>query len=364
MHSGVTSRTKFVKLDEVLRSLHSSTLSWKNDAVAEWPPLSRVRFEKHFGTVVALLASLVAAHPSVDVIEWGFNCLACLFKYLSKLLVLDLRPTYALMAPLLGREHQKSFVLQFTAEAMAHLTRKAAALSYKNKQPLRLLLEHIFADLNASKESRNPKEYQHGLMLMFSAAARGVKGVMHSSATALLDCIFEIVTTGDSENNLAGEEVLRGTVMFLTYHVQVDGDHPAMVLARKALEETSQGRVTANSRIASSLLLTVAAIKKGSRVASWPPLLDTLAKLLLIVQTETEVESETSWRSCLTTAVVLQQAPLDSLLPRLSRILDILTKGRFAHYFLAFCSLSHQLGKERFHSLLMSHFKRFVLPCC
>lgn len=37
------------------------------------------------------------------VIEWTFACLAFLFKYLSRLLVPDLRPTFDILAPLLGR---------------------------------------------------------------------------------------------------------------------------------------------------------------------------------------------------------------------------------------------------------------------
>jgi len=74
------------------------------------------RFEKHFEQAVTVVSRLAARHADVEVIEWSFSCLAWLFKYLSRLLVPDLRPVFDLMSPLLGKEHQKVFVSKFAAE--------------------------------------------------------------------------------------------------------------------------------------------------------------------------------------------------------------------------------------------------------
>ncbi|KKY28364.1 putative heat repeat protein [Diplodia seriata] len=102
----------------------------KRDALSLEPLLSLVshfahdlgaRFEKYFARTVRIVCDVAAKHPDIEVIEWSFTCLAWLFKYLSRLLVPDLRPLYDLMAPLLGKEHQKSFVSRFAAEAMSFL---------------------------------------------------------------------------------------------------------------------------------------------------------------------------------------------------------------------------------------------------
>ena len=74
----------------------------KQDALSLEPLLSLLshlahdlgaRFEQHFQRSLTLVTSIAAKHPDVEVIEWCFTYLAWLFKYLSRLLVTDLRPT-------------------------------------------------------------------------------------------------------------------------------------------------------------------------------------------------------------------------------------------------------------------------------
>lgn len=321
------------------------------------------RFEKYFGPTVSLLSSLAARHTSVDVIEWSFNCLACLFKYLSRLLVPDLRPTYGLMAPLLGREHQKPFVTQFAAEAMAHLTRKAAAATCRNNgAPLQTLLECVFVDLHSAKDSAEFKEYQRGLVLMLSAAAKGVKGVMHSSAPLLLESMLQTLSEVGVETGFVGEETLQGTVLSLVCHVEVDGSHPALLLVQTTLDVPLESISAENIRIAATLLLTILGAKKGSRVKSWSTVLDTLKTLVDVVDfVGDRVSDETLWRTCMVAAVALQQSPLDSSMPFLGRLLPVISGERFRPHFLAFCSFFHKIGPERFQSTVLPYFRRFVV---
>ncbi|KAJ8608029.1 hypothetical protein MRB53_039935 [Persea americana] len=52
-----------------------------------WPTLQEildVRFEAHFDLAVRTVASVASQHADLQVVEWCFNCLAWLFKYLSR----------------------------------------------------------------------------------------------------------------------------------------------------------------------------------------------------------------------------------------------------------------------------------------
>lgn len=129
-------------------------------------------FEPYFGRAVALLSSLVAKHADVSTIEWTFNSLAYLLKYLSRLLVPDLRPLFDILAPLLGREQQKGFITRFAAEALSFLLRKA------REEPLRLIIRHIFEDLTKTVDNPGANGYRQGLMTMF----------MESCVVSLLPC--------------------------------------------------------------------------------------------------------------------------------------------------------------------------------
>ncbi|PHH88062.1 hypothetical protein CDD83_8047 [Cordyceps sp. RAO-2017] len=62
-----------------------------------------VRFEKHFSRSLQLILDIVGKPRDVEVIEWSFGAMAFLFKYLSKLLAPDLRPTFDTLSPLLGK---------------------------------------------------------------------------------------------------------------------------------------------------------------------------------------------------------------------------------------------------------------------
>lgn len=142
----------------------------RRDALALEPLLSLLSqfahdlgatFEPYFARSVTLLGSLVAKHADVSTIEWTFNCLAYLLKYLSRLLVPDLRPLFDILAPLLGREQQKTFITRFAAEALSFLLRKA------KEEPLRLIIRHVFEDLIKCGGNHGEKGYRQGLMNMF-----------------------------------------------------------------------------------------------------------------------------------------------------------------------------------------------------
>ncbi|KAK5009683.1 U3 snoRNP protein, partial [Cryomyces antarcticus] len=118
------------------------------------------RFDKHFERAVATICRVAADHADAEVIEWSFNCLAWLFKYLSRLLVPDLRPLYDLMAPMLGKTHQKPFITRFAAEAMSFLMRKAGAVYHRDHKPLDDILAHIMVDHEKEAAEHDVSLYQ------------------------------------------------------------------------------------------------------------------------------------------------------------------------------------------------------------
>ncbi|KAK0660158.1 U3 small nucleolar RNA-associated protein 20 [Lasiodiplodia hormozganensis] len=172
----------------------------KRDALSLEPLLSLVshfahdlgvRFEKYFARAVQTVCQVAAKHSDIEVIEWSFTCLAWLFKYLSRLLVPDLRPLYDLMAPLLGKEHQKSFVTRFAAESMSFLVRKAGASYHRDKEPLQIIVSHALSDLEALAQRDDASQYQQGLMSLFVDSVKGIQNGLHSSAEAILKVLLE-----------------------------------------------------------------------------------------------------------------------------------------------------------------------------
>lgn len=176
-----------------------------------------VKFEKHFATAVTLVSSVAATHPDIEVVEWSFTCLAWIFKFLSRLLVPDLRQLLSIMTPYLGKERQKPFVARFAAESMSFLIRKAGLVYYKNKAPLETAVSFLFDDISkAADDNKDTENYREGLMTMFSDAIRGVNNGLHSNGMDILNCVLsQIPPTSENHNDPA--EVIFGLVVSLVH---------------------------------------------------------------------------------------------------------------------------------------------------
>ena len=314
------------------------------------------RFESHFGAAVNLVASLAATHPAVEVIEWSFGCLAWLFKYLSRLLVPDLRPLFQIVAPLLGKEPQKTHTTQFAAEALSYLIRKAAVPYHKNRTPLDLIVKHILEDLG-SLEARpeNIQLYQHGLMALFVESIKGIARKLHSCGAQVYRSLVEQVLEAIGTTQRRGADLIYGVTIGLLHFTDAQGFEPILEIIVDLVEKLNLGSRDANVAICGRLLFVASTVRKGSRIADWEPLLSALASLLGLCDIASD---ETFTQIYKAAAVILQTSPLEVVIPHVRPAMSVLAQKRHSQHFLAFCHDFHDLGSERFHSLVFPYFSK------
>ncbi|PKY03121.1 putative HEAT repeat protein [Aspergillus campestris IBT 28561] len=276
------------------------------------------RFEKYFAASVTLVASIAATHPEVEVVEWSFTCLAWIFKFLSRLLVPDLRQLLGIMTPYLGKERQKAFVARFAAESMSFLIRKAAlnALSF--------LLDDM---CDTAADSKNVDLYKEGLMAMFSDAMKGIKEGLHSNATddelrMLVNILHE--TTADSF-----EPILETIKSYIESNCKKADKQYATACCRLIF-------VCVSTRKGITLLLVKTAIGALDAYADSIPLLLTAM------------------------AFALQLSPMDEMLPYMRPLMEAVTSDQLTTHFLSFCTTFSEWGPERFHSVVLPYFQKFV----
>ncbi|KAJ2116164.1 U3 snoRNP protein [Coemansia sp. RSA 922] len=114
-----------------------------------------------------------------EIVEAASNALAYLFKYLSKSLVDDLRPTFSLISPLLGVERQQSGVRRFAAESLSFLIRKLRG------DALQKFVEHVIHAL-VECPTDQLAGFRDGIALLFFECMRSVKSQLHSRASGML----------------------------------------------------------------------------------------------------------------------------------------------------------------------------------
>ena len=314
-----------------------------------------VRFEMHFARVTTLITSLAARNPSADVIEWSFTCLAWLFKYLSRLLVPDLRPVFGIIVPLLGVGTQKPHVARFAGEAMSFLVRKAATVYPSRKEPLALFLRHIKDDLETRK-GQDTSLYQEGLMTMLADSMKASEMTLHSKAECVYQCLLNLLDHVHDITDSAFLDVLYGVTINLLHHTSAETFEPILDLICGYWYERESLSVQCSSTYG-HLLFIVVAVRKASRVRKWDRVCDSITQLL---RTGQDLVATTDLNGLLPAhralAVAFQHAPLDVVTPRLRSAMSLMTNEPNNSRFLPFCTYFSDIGTERFQSLLLPFF--------
>ncbi|CAO2654384.1 Nn.00g111170.m01.CDS01 [Neocucurbitaria sp. VM-36] len=317
------------------------------------------KFEKYFETAVKTVSRLAATHVDVEVIEWSFSCLAWLFKYLSRLLVPDLRPVFDLISPLLGKEHQKAFVARFAAESLSFLVRKAGAGYHRDRAPLQLIIRHISQQLKDLQESDVDHEFQQGLMYLFTDSLKGVNRGFHSSATVILqELLAETYNVAYVDLRVPPlEPVLIGVVTAGIHHSDAENFKPLLdVILAQIRSHSSDIRYLG---LSCRILLVACGVRNGARVADWTPVLGIVSSLLVAVKQLVDFDAIDAWELLSVVAVVFQYCALDAAIPH-EKLLEELSRGQWESFFLSFCNLFADLGAERFGTLLLPYFKKFI----
>ncbi|EPE26171.1 ARM repeat-containing protein [Glarea lozoyensis ATCC 20868] len=333
------------------------------------------RFEKYYAKTLELVASIAGTPQDVAVIEWSFTCLAFMFKYLSKLLVPDLRPTYDLMAPLLGKRRQQHHIARFAAEALSYLVKKAGAPAHRDKA-LPLIVKHAKDDLRSMAGTKEFGLYYHGVMTLFAEAMKGNGLTIHTSGPAILNSLFSSLDENDWNSDATSPwlDVVSGVLISMVHHTSSntfkDILDTVVVYATTALEEFAVSPDKSNlcRVLYSSRCLGIACgVRKGTRVAGWPKILKTMADILRAVSKNYKLvgaiqSKEIVWKYLvLSVSILLQYAPMDAIIPFISPFLDSLTKDPLAEWFLTFSSYFSEVDSERFRSIVLPYFQRFVI---
>ena len=329
-----------------------------------------VRFEKHYAKSLNLIIAIASRSQPVEVIEWTFGALAFLFKYLSKLIVPDLRPTYDVLSNLLGRARHPPHIARFAAEAMSFLVRKAAAPSYR-ESALKSLVEHIRDDITSMIGERQYTLYRDGIMTMFAEAVKGnertIQSVGPAIYTSLIDAIPEVEKALGT--TLIWTNMICGVLTSTIHHAQLEtfGEY-SEALHNKIDEKTEQLKQESPSwKMVPyiKVLSTLAGVRKGSRVEDWPRVARQCVELLTTAVPCTKDlgfdESNDLWQSVVANvALICHHAPIDALIPHLNTLLQTLTKEPFTRWFVPFSAFFCELDSRRFGSLFRGEFQKYV----
>ncbi|KAK6544122.1 U3 snoRNP protein [Orbilia ellipsospora] len=324
------------------------------------PQLARdlgVEFEKHFERCVKLITGVIVRTKNVEVVEWGFEALAYLLKYLSRLLVEDLRPLYTIVAPLLGKENQKYYTTRFMAEAMSFLIRKAKG------EALNSLIQFIARDLVATCRTREQntkldvEQYIQGLQAMFVDTCMGVEHTLHTRAEPVLAALLnETLDEQLGEEKSKWNDVVLGTIIALIHKTKQETAGTLLQVAYEFVERNY--KYSGGVKFAADILLVLIGTRKGSRVSNWEK---PTALVFKVLESASKLKDDQSyWRILEGVAVIFHLAELNLILPKLRDISASLSDYKQGAFFLSFSVLLAETSLTRFNDIWIQELKQFI----
>lgn len=148
-------------------------------------------FMEFYDESLKLITSLALDQNDSNTLEWEFNSLAYIFKYLSRYLSQDLIPTFQLLEPLLK---SKDHISRFSSEALAFLVRKTS--QEELAKVATFVFEHIF-DL----------QYKRAAIILFSESMKSTKGSIHSKSSLIIRTLLANVDS-DASSVVVGDVLL------------------------------------------------------------------------------------------------------------------------------------------------------------
>ncbi|PKS06482.1 hypothetical protein jhhlp_007230 [Lomentospora prolificans] len=330
------------------------------------------RFEKHYPSALQLIVDIASKPQDVEVIEWSFTALAFLFKRLYKLLTPDLRPTYDVVSPLLGKAKRPPHIARFAAEALSFLIKKAAAPNNK-ATALPLIIEHTRKDLYNEYGSRQFGLFQDGLMTMYAEAMKGSGDTIHSTGPTTFTALLNSIPSQDF--NLVDPpiwtNVTCGALTSLIHHSNATNLEPiSQVVFELSKADKTSGDPSGDIQYPNVHLIRaiglLSGVRKGSRVSDWDTLVQSLMGILSVASKWQDSGSNATahqfWRHIMMSiAMVWAYAPIHALTPSILPFTTALSRDPLRSWYIPFCAYFSDLDPVRFRSLFLGSFQGFIV---
>lgn len=208
-------------------------------------------YERALSSLIGLLEDAVKLESS-KVFEWGFNCLAYIFKYLSRVLSDDLVPTFNLLFPLLS--HSKDYISRFSAEALSFLIRKAKP---------KALTKFISFSFQKLQNELEPSLYD-GMLILFSETFVSTADALHSKSRLLIDALLdEILCLNNSDISFT---LFCDIWMNISRHASMENLSPLYeAICERLVGGTTCENIDGITRVSSTLAFS----ESGKKIEDW-----------------------------------------------------------------------------------------------
>lgn len=276
-------------------------------------------------TVVTLTDLAIKQYENSNVLEWIFNSLGFIFKYLASILSKDLIETFRLLLPLFKFNKRGSYLARFASEALSFLVKK---VSIQNLP--------LFVSQTVDLLDENPS-IAEALITMYAESMTNVSGTLHSRAELLLETLLELATRSPGSNALASDVILK-----LLGHGEEEASKKVYMTVLKMINGRLQTELT--SKLLVQLLVLLGFAQSGRKISDWPAYLDTVQKCFEKAEGD-NVDVNNSFVQL--GAIIIRNCDLPELTKFHVKLFQYMSSLNQGKHFLPFVELSMNLNSER-----------------
>ncbi|KAG0201811.1 U3 snoRNP protein [Mortierella sp. GBA30] len=320
----------------------------------------------YFDRILTAILPLVEFRD-VKVIEWAFNCIASLFKKYSEQLRTDLRPTFKLLAPLLGEDNsQKPYIRNFAAESFSYLIRKAPV------DHLKVILAYILSLLHDTPT----ENFVEGVAKLFFETIklvgnqfqhRGVDVVLREVIRAMKQEEGVEVTENGMTENATFRTLCKTLVLMVHYSTKEHFKGVCEMLLAELTSSVDMAVTQKNAQrrwlnIAESLALinVCVSVRKGNRIDDFVKIYEKAIKVsTLALAANSEAPAIVVQEMMKLSSSLLAFSPLESVLFPGGLLLESIYKHEDVSTVLAFSISLINLKWSHYTQILLPHIVKY-----
>lgn len=284
---------------------------------------------------------------SSNVLEWTFNALAYAFKYLSRTLVADLKPTFRRLLPVFEMT-KKTYVARFCAEAVSFLVKKL------KPEALHLLVNVTFNENKTILEENHA--YRDAMVVLFSESMKNTQNTFHSKSAAVFELLLQNALAEDRDNDSC-IDALCDILLKIIDHGSIDAclkfySSALSHLGSVAKSNTSMKRLGYVSQVLTALCFA----ESGQKIQDWSMVFNVVQAITdnFDVLSSTTTESTFSAGSsavlasisCLF-ATITRNCPVSHLTKEFSSMADYLSLKNDGEFYISFYEMLIVNSKEK-----------------
>ncbi|KAJ3414834.1 U3 snoRNP protein [Chytridiales sp. JEL 0842] len=316
-------------------------------------------FYVHFNRVFPAVVNIVRRdNVEPEVLEWIFNTVAFLFKYLAKEVCEDVLLVFADFQFVL--QDKRAYIRTFGAESFGFLVRKL--------KPQKA--EELFIDLVKSLRDLPTKDYCEGCSLLLFETLKHVQSTLHSKAKSFFQLLIEIVINGsDDEDDIALSMLVK--IMTLLGHYLKSAT--AMDIWDVLLEDVNSRMKTLDSDDSASavacldkaleLMAVLVMIRKGNKISDRPTVIKLVNSLIekILLSTNGKKSSRRTVNVILNmTASLVTYGTLQNALMVSKECLDPLFELEDTESVFTFCETLRLQKSVHYNKIIVPRVLRYI----